>query len=80
MTLRVSWGHGFDDRERLLGMLASGAIDPTPAITHRFALADAEEAYRVFDAREARQGRAHAVASLGCVGLDQRPTSSTPAA
>ena len=33
--------------------MASGEIDPTPAITHRFALADAAEAYRVFDAREA---------------------------
>jgi alcohol dehydrogenase len=53
MTLRVSWGHGFDDRERLVGLLASGAIDPTPAITHRFRLAEAVEAYRVFDAREA---------------------------
>jgi 2-desacetyl-2-hydroxyethyl bacteriochlorophyllide A dehydrogenase len=53
MTLRVSWGHAFDDRERILGMLASGAIDPTPSITHRFRLAEAEEAYRVFDAREA---------------------------
>ena len=53
MTLRVTWGHGFADRERILGMLATGAIDPTPAITHRFRLAEAEEAYRVFDAREA---------------------------
>jgi threonine dehydrogenase-like Zn-dependent dehydrogenase len=53
MTLRVSWGHAFEDRERILGMLASRMIDPTPAITHRFALAEAEEAYRVFDAREA---------------------------
>jgi threonine dehydrogenase-like Zn-dependent dehydrogenase len=53
MTLRVSWGHGFDDRERIVGMLASGVIDPRPAITHRFRLAEAAEAYRVFDAREA---------------------------
>ena len=53
MTLRVSWGHGFTDRGAILGMLESGVIDPRPAITHRFGLDAAEEAYRVFDAREA---------------------------
>ncbi|MFN8622740.1 MAG: alcohol dehydrogenase catalytic domain-containing protein [Chloroflexota bacterium] len=53
LTLRVTWGHGFNDRDRILAMLASGAIDPTPTITHRFALADAPEAYRVFDGRQA---------------------------
>lgn len=53
LTLRVTWGHGLDDRDRILAMLAQGAIDPTPAITHRFPLAEAREAYRVFDAREA---------------------------
>jgi threonine dehydrogenase-like Zn-dependent dehydrogenase len=53
MTLRVSWGHAFDDRDRILAMLGAGVIDPTPAITHRFGLEEAEAAYRVFDAREA---------------------------
>jgi len=53
MTLRVTWGHGFSDRERILAMLADGVIDPLPAISHRFPLAEAQEAYRVFDAREA---------------------------
>ena len=33
--------------------MEAGDLDPTPAITHRFALADAAEAYRVFDARDA---------------------------
>jgi threonine dehydrogenase-like Zn-dependent dehydrogenase len=53
LTLRVTWGHGLDDRDRILAMLAQGVIDPTPAITHRFPLAEAREAYRVFDGREA---------------------------
>jgi threonine dehydrogenase-like Zn-dependent dehydrogenase len=53
LTLRVTWGHGLDDRDRILGMLAAGAIDPTPAVTHRMGLSDAADAYRAFDAREA---------------------------
>lgn len=53
LTLRVTWGHGLDDRDRILAMLASGTLDPTPAISHRFPLAEAAEAYRVFDGREA---------------------------
>lgn len=53
LTLRVTWGHGLDDRDRILAMLADGSIDPTTAISHRFPLAEAAEAYRVFDARQA---------------------------
>ena len=53
MTLRVSWGHAFNDRDRLLALLGAGELDPTPVISHRFPLAEAAEAYRLFDAREA---------------------------
>ncbi|MEO8229953.1 MAG: alcohol dehydrogenase catalytic domain-containing protein [Chloroflexota bacterium] len=53
MTLRVSWGDPFNDRDRLLAFLETGDLDPTPVISHRFPLAEASEAYRLFDAREA---------------------------
>ncbi len=53
MTLRVTWGHPFNDRARILAMMAEGTIDPLPAVTHRFPLAEAQEAYRVFDDRQA---------------------------
>jgi threonine dehydrogenase-like Zn-dependent dehydrogenase len=33
--------------------MQTGALDPTPLVTHRMALDDASEAYRVYDRREA---------------------------
>jgi threonine dehydrogenase-like Zn-dependent dehydrogenase len=36
-----------------LSMVARGALDPTPLITHRLALADAEKGYELFSSREA---------------------------
>jgi threonine dehydrogenase-like Zn-dependent dehydrogenase len=52
LTLRFTIGDPAHDRERLLGLVASGRLDPTPVVTRRLALADAAEGYRVFDARE----------------------------
>jgi threonine dehydrogenase-like Zn-dependent dehydrogenase len=37
----------------LLERIASGRYDPARVITHRLPLAEAAEAYRLFDAREA---------------------------
>ena len=34
---------------RLLRLIEEGKIDTTPLITHRFALNEIEEAYRVFE-------------------------------
>jgi 2-desacetyl-2-hydroxyethyl bacteriochlorophyllide A dehydrogenase len=53
LTLRFTIGDPAHDRERLLGLVAAGRLDPTPVVTHRLALGDAAEGYRMFDAREA---------------------------
>ncbi len=52
-TLRVSVGAPTDDREDVLGLISSGRIDPTVAISHRMPLDEAVEAYRLFEEREA---------------------------
>lgn len=53
LTLRFTIGDPSLDGEGLLGRISDGTLDPTPVITHRMPLADAAEAYRLFDAREA---------------------------
>jgi threonine dehydrogenase-like Zn-dependent dehydrogenase len=53
LTLRFSIGDPTADGPELLEKMALGDLDPTPVITHRMALADAAEGYRLFDAREA---------------------------
>jgi 2-desacetyl-2-hydroxyethyl bacteriochlorophyllide A dehydrogenase len=53
LTLCFSIGDSTADGPLLLAKVADGEIDPTPVITHRMPLADAAEAYRLFDTREA---------------------------
>ena len=53
LTVRFSIGDPAADGDVLLARLASGEVDPTPIVTHRLPLADAAEAYRLFDSREA---------------------------
>lgn len=53
LTLRFTIGDPTNDRQRLLDLLSAGAFDPSTVITHRMPLAEAADAYRLFDAREA---------------------------
>jgi len=53
LTLRFTIGDPSNDRAHLLGLMASGRLDPAQVVTHRLPLAEAAEAYRLFDAREA---------------------------
>jgi alcohol dehydrogenase len=53
LTLRFSIGDPTQDGKLLLDRLVSGELDPTKIVTHRLPLAEAAEAYRLFDSREA---------------------------
>jgi 2-desacetyl-2-hydroxyethyl bacteriochlorophyllide A dehydrogenase len=53
LTLRTGHANVIGHVDRVLGMLASGTLDPTPLVTHHMALDDAPEAYDVYDRREA---------------------------
>jgi 2-desacetyl-2-hydroxyethyl bacteriochlorophyllide A dehydrogenase len=53
LTLRTGHANVIGHVDRVLGMLASGALDPTPLVTHHMPLDEAPEAYRVYDRREA---------------------------
>jgi len=53
LTLRSGHANVIGHVDRVLGMLASGTLDPSPLVTHHMALDDAPDAYRVYDQREA---------------------------
>jgi 2-desacetyl-2-hydroxyethyl bacteriochlorophyllide A dehydrogenase len=53
LTLRFTIGDPTNDGTRLLDLLATGQLDPTPVLTHHMPLSEAAEAYRLFDSREA---------------------------
>jgi 2-desacetyl-2-hydroxyethyl bacteriochlorophyllide A dehydrogenase len=53
LTLRFSIGDSMAHRKRLISMISEGRLDPAAVVTHRMALDDAVEAYRLFDSREA---------------------------
>jgi threonine dehydrogenase-like Zn-dependent dehydrogenase len=63
MNLGLAWLKGLDLRlglanviahvDRVLSLLDSGKLDPTPLVTHHMKLDDAVEAYAIYDRREA---------------------------
>jgi len=53
LTLRAGWCNVPPYMRPLLDLIAAGRLQPEKIISHRMKLADAEEAYRLFDAREA---------------------------
>jgi 2-desacetyl-2-hydroxyethyl bacteriochlorophyllide A dehydrogenase len=53
LTLRTGRANVIGHVDRVLAMMAAGVLDPTPLVTHHMRLADAFEAYAVYDRREA---------------------------
>jgi 2-desacetyl-2-hydroxyethyl bacteriochlorophyllide A dehydrogenase len=53
LTLKSGHANVIGHVDRVLGMLASGSLDPTRLVTHHMPLDDAPEAYGVYDRREA---------------------------
>ena len=53
LTLKAGPANVIGHVDRVLAMLASGSLDPSPLVTHHLPLDDAAEAYRLYDRREA---------------------------
>ena len=53
LTLRAGPANVIAHFDRVLELLRSGALDPTPLVTHHMPLDDAAEAYAIYDRREA---------------------------
>src|SRR5437764_4353 len=53
LTLRTGHANVIGHVDRVLGMLASGALDPTPLVTHHMSLDEAADAYALYDRHEA---------------------------
>jgi alcohol dehydrogenase len=53
LTMRWSIGDSLRNRPHLISLIADGRLDPAAVVTHRMALDDAPDAYRLFDSRQA---------------------------
>ena len=54
-ALRMETGHAnvIGHLDKVLALMASGDLDPTPLVTHHMKLDEAPEAYGLYDRREA---------------------------
>jgi 2-desacetyl-2-hydroxyethyl bacteriochlorophyllide A dehydrogenase len=53
LTLKTGHANVIGHVDRVLSMMDAGVLDPTPLVTHHMPLAEAAEAYAVYDRREA---------------------------
>jgi 2-desacetyl-2-hydroxyethyl bacteriochlorophyllide A dehydrogenase len=53
LQLRLGLANVIAHVDRVLALMQAGILDPTPLVTHHMTLADAPDAYRIYDAREA---------------------------
>jgi threonine dehydrogenase-like Zn-dependent dehydrogenase len=53
LTIRTGQANVIRHLDRVLALLSSGGLDPRPLVTHHMRLADAPEAYAIYDRREA---------------------------
>jgi 2-desacetyl-2-hydroxyethyl bacteriochlorophyllide A dehydrogenase len=53
LTLKTGHANVIGHVDRVLAMMEAGVLDPSPLVTHHMALAEAPDAYAVYDRREA---------------------------
>ncbi len=53
LTLRTGHANVIGHLDSVLAMLAGGVVDPSPLVSHRMSLDEAQEAYEIYDRREA---------------------------
>ena len=53
LTLTSGHANVIGQVDRVLAMMAAGVLDPSPLVSRHMSLADAPEAYAVYDRREA---------------------------
>jgi threonine dehydrogenase-like Zn-dependent dehydrogenase len=53
LTVRTGQANVIAHLDRVLALMGAGVLDPAPLVSHHMKLADAPEAYALYDRREA---------------------------